>query len=270
MTHAEIDSLLRQHGRLVVCLVTRAQGSVPRKAGARMAVLPDGRTNGTVGGGLFESLVVADALSALAGGNSLVKKYDFRERGLTPEAFGAVCGGWAELFLEVVSVPDELLIVGGGHCGRALAQAATLLGDFQVTLADDRPEQIEARLMPEAVTVIRLAPDQADLPLLVRAHTYVVLVSRGAETDEMALRRIIYSPAPYIGMMGSRRKVRTVLDRLKADGICEEHLARVHAPIGLAIGAESPAQIAVSILAQIIAVRSGTGKHALTNAEEQH
>lgn len=260
MTHAEIDTLLQQHGRLVVCLVTRAQGSVPRKAGARMAVLPDGRTQGTVGGGLFESLVTADALTALANGDSVVKKYDFREKGATPEAFGAVCGGWAELFLEVVSVPDQLLIVGGGHCGRALARAAALLGDFQVTLADDRAEQAEEGELPGGVARVRLAPDLSDLPAHVGPRTFVALVSRGAATDELALRRVIDSPSPYIGMMGSRRKVRIVLDSLKAEGIGEERLAHVHAPLGLAIGAETPAQIAVSILAQIIAVRAGAGK----------
>jgi len=257
MTHAEIDSLLREHGRLVVCLVTRAQGSVPRKAGTRMAVLPDGSAQGTVGGGLFESLVVGDALAVLGSGESVVKKYDFREKGLAPEAFGAVCGGWAELFLEVVSLPDQLLIVGGGHCGRALAQAAALLGDFAVTLADDRPEQSGGAVMPQAVQIIRLAADQADLPGRVGPNTYIALVSRGVDTDALALKWVINSPAPYIGMMGSRRKVRTVMDRLKADGIPEELLSRVYAPIGLAIGADSPAQIAISILAQIIAVRAG-------------
>lgn len=260
MNHGDIDGLLRQHGRLVVCLVTRAQGSVPRKAGARMAVLPDGRTVGTVGGGLFESLVAADAGAALAAGESAWKKYDFREKGATPEAFGAVCGGWAELFLEVVSVPDQLLIVGGGHCGRALARAASLLDDFQVTLADDRAGLEDGGDLPGGVALVRLDPDLADLPAHVGPRTFVALVSRGAATDALALRRVIDSPAPYIGMMGSRRKVRTVLDGLKADGVGEERLTRVHAPIGLAIGAETPAQIAVAILAQIIAVRAGAGK----------
>lgn len=257
MNHGDIAGLLRQHGRFVVCLVVRAQGSVPRKAGTRMAVLPDGRTVGTVGGGLFESLVAADALAALAAGESAWKKYDFREAGASPEAFGAVCGGWAELFLEVITVPDQLLIVGGGHCGQALARAAALLGDFEVTLADDRADQEDGGGLPEGIARVRLAADLADLPALVGPRTFVALVSRGAATDAAALRRVIDSPAPYIGMMGSRRKVRTVLDGLKADGIGAERLARVHAPIGLAIGAETPAQIAVSILGQIISVRAG-------------
>ena len=264
VTFAELDALVRRHGRIVACLVVRAQGSVPRKAGARMAVLPDGGTRGTVGGGLFESLVRADALAALAAGQSVVKKYDFRETGTTPEAFGAVCGGWAELFLEVVVVPDHLLIVGGGHCGRALAGAAALLGGFEVTLTDDRPEFADDGEGPAGVSVVRAAPDFGDLPARVHARTFVVLVSRGAGTDEQALRQVLGTDPAYIGMMGSRRKARTVLDRLRADGVPAERLARVHAPIGLSIGAETPAEIAVSILAQIIAVRAGaalgTGK----------
>jgi xanthine dehydrogenase accessory factor len=264
LTYTEIDALVRRHGRVVVCLVVRAQGSVPRKVGARMAVFPDGTTQGTVGGGLFESLVRADALAALAEEQSLVKKYDFRETGTTPEAFGAVCGGWAELFLEVVALPDQLLIVGGGHCGRALAGAAALLGNFEVTLLDDRSDFADDEGWPLGVSVIHAAPEFGDLSARVHARTFVVLVSRGAGTDEQALRQIIETDPAYIGMMGSRRKVRTVLDHLRAEGISAARLARVHAPIGLAIGAETPAEIAVSILAQIITVRSGaalgTGK----------
>jgi xanthine dehydrogenase accessory factor len=208
--------------------------------------------------------VRADALVALAEGQSVVKKYDFRETGTTPEAFGAVCGGWAELFLEVVAVPDQLLIVGGGHCGRALAGAAALLGNFEVTLLDDRPDFANDEDWPPGVSVVHVAPDFSGLSERVHARTFVVLVSRGAGTDEQALRQVIDTEPAYIGMMGSRRKVRTVLDHLRAEGISTERLARVHAPIGLAIGAETPAEIAVSILAQIIAVRSGaalgTGK----------
>lgn len=268
MNYEDVAALLRQHGRLVVCLVVRAQGSVPRKVGARMAVLPDGSTWGTIGGGLFESLVAADALAALAAGKSLWKRYDFRETGTTPEAFGAVCGGWAEMLLEIVSVPDQLLIVGGGHCGRALARAAALLGDFQVTLADDRAEQKDGGSLPDGLCCVRLAPDLADLPSLVGLRTFVALVSRGAATDALALRRVLDTSAPYIGMMGSRRKVRTVLDELKAEGMSGERLARVHAPIGLAIGAETPAEIAVSIIGQIIAVRAGVAARDASVGEE--
>lgn len=227
-----------------------------------MAVLPSGETCGTVGGGLFEARVAADALAALAAGESGLKGYDFREAGSSPEAFGAVCGGRAELFLEVVTLPDRLLIVGGGHCGRALALAAVLLGDFRVTVVDDRPAFAGQGDLPGAVAVVLSAPGFPDLAAGVGPETYVVLVSQGFATDQDALRRVISTDAAYIGMMGSRRKARRVLDALAGEGVPAASLARVHAPIGLEIQAETPAQIAVSILAQIIAVRAGAACRA--------
>ncbi len=257
LTVADIEPLVRLHGRIVVCLVVRAQGSVPRQAGARMAVLPDGTTVGTIGGGLFEAQVVAAAAEARRTGQSVVKLYDFREVGSSPDAFGAICGGEAEVFLEVMGRPDALLVVGGGHCGRALARAATLLGGFEVMLLEDRPDFSDGAGLPESVTVVPVDAGYTDLAARAGPHSYIALVSRGAATDEAALRAVISADAPYLGMMGSRRKARLVLDNLRRDGVEEAQLARVHAPIGLEIGAETPAEIAISILAQIIAVRAG-------------
>lgn len=265
VTYAQIDDWLRRYGRLVICTVIRKQGSVPRQVGARMVVLPDGTAHGTVGGGLFESLARDEALAALRDGESRIKSYDFRESGASPDAFGAVCGGNADLFFEVASTPEHLLIVGGGHCGRALARAAALLDRFRITLADERPES-EATTddLPDTVTRLHTTEHYEELPALVGPDTYVVLVSQGAVTDERALRQVIRSDVRYLGMMGSRKKVRTVLDHLRADGIDETLLARVNAPIGLEIGADTPAEIAVSILAQIIA--TGAAKRSQETA----
>ena len=261
LNYDRLDALVREHGRLVVCTVVRCQGSVPRRVGSRMAVLPNGETRGTVGGGLFEAWVTADALAALTSGESVLKAYDFREEGASPDAFGAVCGGNLDLFLEVVSVPDRLLIVGGGHCGRALARAAVLLGTFQVTLVDDRPAFAAPGELPQAVTTVLSPPGFPDLAARVGPDTSVVLVSQGFATDLDALRHVVGTDAAYLGMMGSRRKVRHVLDALTVEGVSADALARVHAPIGLEIGAETPAEIAVSILAQIISVRASRLPH---------
>jgi xanthine dehydrogenase accessory factor len=257
ITHSDIADLVRLHQRLVVCTVVRAQGSVPRRVGSRMVVLADGKTVGTVGGGLFESLVSADALAALGERQSRVKRYDFREVGASEEAFGAICGGNADLFLEVVTMPERLLIVGGGHCGRALARAAALLGNFTITVIDDRPEYAEQGDLPSEVAVELVPPEFPALASRVTPDTFVALVSQGAATDLAALSQVAESGAAYIGMMGSRKKVRTVLEALAAEGISAEALSRVHAPIGLDIHAETPAEIAVAILAQLISLRVG-------------
>ena len=259
VTYAEIDPLLKTAGQLVVCTVIKTQGSVPRHVGARLLVLPDGATHGTVGGGLFEAKVVEDALVFLKARVSQTKTYDFRPEGASPEAFGAVCGGRSDIFFEVVAPQDPLLIVGGGHCGRALARAAALLSDFAVTLIDSRDALTGNADLPGPVTVTPADGDFAGIPALIGPRSFVVLVTQGYPTDRDALRQVLAaseSPA-YIGMMGSRKKVRTVREDLLAEGIAAERLDAIYAPIGLEIGAETPAEIAIAILAEIIAVRSG-------------
>jgi len=270
-TYAEIVALVRAHHRLVVCTVVRTQGSVPRGVGARFVVLPDGAARGTVGGGLFESRVVQDALAALAARESGTRAYDFRPKGTSAEAFGAVCGGKAEIYFDVVTPPDDLLIVGGGHCGRALARAAALLGSFAVTLVDDRPEFARREDLPEAVTVARVAPDFGDLAGYLHANAYVALVSQGYLTDLAALRQALAAAGPpaYIGMMGSRRKVRTVREALLAEGVSKEALDSVQAPIGLEIGSETPAEIAISILAQILDLRAKRARSRATAVDSE-
>jgi xanthine dehydrogenase accessory factor len=260
VSYSEIDALQKAAGQLVVCTVVKTQGSVPRHVGARLVVLPDGTTQGTVGGGLFEAKVVEDALACLQARSSETKTYDFRPEGASPEAFGAVCGGRSDIFFEVVAPHDLLLIIGGGHCGRALARAAALLSDLAVTLIESRDALTDREDLPASVTVSPAAPDFTDLRASISSRTFVVLVTQGYTTDRDALRQVLLaedSPA-YIGMMGSRKKVRTVREDLLAEGIPAEHLDQIHAPIGLEIGAETPAEIAIAILAQIIAVRSGT------------
>ncbi len=261
--HEETQSIWRQisvaHDErrpVVAATVVRSSGSVPRRTGAKMLVSAGGSIRGSVGGGLFEALVVKDALEALATGKSVTKTYSFNPTGSGPKAFGAICGGKAEIFLEVIVPTDRLLIVGGGHCGRALAKLAAAM-DFSIVIVDDRAEFARPELFPfDAVErVLHLPADYDGLPEP-DERTYVALVSKGFVTDEAALRRVLNSPAPYIGMIGSCRKRDIVYDRLRADGISELLLARVHAPIGLEIGAETPEEIAVSILAEIIAIRA--------------
>jgi xanthine dehydrogenase accessory factor len=260
----EITSALDRRQPVIVATVVRSSGSVPRRTGAKMLVYPDGAICGSVGGGLFEALVVKDALQALDSGRGITKTYSFNPEGSGPQAFGAVCGGKAEIFLEVVLPPDRLLIVGGGHCGRALAKVASLL-DFSIVVADDRADFARRELFPfDGVdSVLHLPPDYAGLPEPDN-RTYVALVSKGFVTDEAALRRVLSSPAPYIGMIGSCRKRDVVFDRLRASGVSDALLDRVHAPIGLEIGAETPEEIAVSILAEIVALRARRQAAAFT------
>ncbi|HVT43412.1 MAG TPA: XdhC/CoxI family protein [Thermoanaerobaculia bacterium] len=254
----EVARELKERRSVVIATIVRDSGSVPRTTGARMLVYADQLTLGTVGGGLFEALVIRDAMEVLDRGRSETRTYSFNPEGVTPDAFGAVCGGRVDIFFDVALPPDRLLIVGGGHCGRALAEAASRL-DFSIVVADDRaefsrPEDFE---FPRVESVMHLPADFDGLPQPDN-RTYVALVSKGYVTDEAALRRVIDTPAAYIGMIGSRRKRDIVFERLRADGVPEEAIGRVRSPIGMEIGADSPQEIAIAILAEIIAVKKAS------------
>ncbi|HSZ60093.1 MAG TPA: XdhC/CoxI family protein [Tepidisphaeraceae bacterium] len=260
----EIAGSLRARRPVVVATIVRDSGSVPRRSGAKMLIYPDRRTVGSIGGGLFELIIIRDALAVLNSATSVTRSYSFNPKFTSDDAFGAVCGGRAEVFLEVVMPPDRLLIVGGGHCGRAVARAASLL-DFSIVVADDREEyaQVEDFQFPGVEAVMHLPPDFAGLPVP-DERTYVVLVSKGYTTDGAALRRVIDTPAAYIGMIGSQKKRQTVYDELRSEGMTEQQIGRVHGPIGLDIGAETPEEIAISILAQVIQARAQRRDAAMT------
>ena len=164
-----------------------------------------------------------------------------------------------EVFLEVVEPTRTLLIVGAGHIGQALCRLGKFLG-FQVAVIDDRPFFANAEHLPDADEIIAEDFAQALGRFPIHEATYVVLVTRGHEHDEISLRQVISSKAAYVGMIGSKRRVRAVLERLRAEGVPEALIKRVHSPIGMDIGAETPEEIAVSIAAELImAQRGGTG-----------
>ena len=248
----DLPGLLSRHGRLALATVVTAVGSTPRDASARMLVLPDGTTHGTIGGGKFESLVVADARRLLESrGLPFTKEYAFVPNG--ENSFGAVCGGTATVMLEVLERAPKLLVVGAGHCGRALARAAAFTG-WEVTVADERKELLDPAAFPGDTALVAVADDYSDLPRPAPEDA-VAIVSRGHVTDGLAFRRLRGFAVAYLGMIGSKAKRKALFDELRAEGVTEEELARVHNPIGLPIGAESPEEIAISIVAELIQVR---------------
>ena len=252
------DELLRElldarahRERCALVTVAAARGSTPREAGAKMLVYADGRTAGTVGGGRLEALVIEESHRALAVDSPapVLKTYPLRE-GLS-ESFGAVCGGEVTVLVEPQALAEALFIVGAGHCGEAIARLALGCG-WHVTLVDDRAELL-AGAPADAVTVTATAPAEWVGAREWRRDEALALVSRSYPIDRdclvAAARR---GGMGYLGMMGSRRKVRMAFDEARAAGIPEERLAEVYAPLGLDLRAETPAEIAVSVLAQIL------------------
>ncbi len=240
---------------VALATVIRARGSVPRHSGAKMLVYASGRTTGTVGGGEMESRVVQEAFTALASGRSRVLSY-----ALVNPAQGdpGVCGGEMEIFVEPYLPPATVWVVGCGHVGQAVAHLAHWLG-FQVVVTDDRAELADAAVIPHADVYLPGPIAEAVDTHPVTHNSYVILVTRNIQVDRAALKRLLATPAAYIGVMGSRRRWAKTRELLLADGAAEADLARIHAPIGLELGAETPEEIAVSIMAEIIQLRRRDG-----------
>lgn len=219
--------------------VIEVTGASPAKVGAQIVVLGDGTTAGTAGGGSLESAILADARAVLAQGQPRVTHYALAQSG--PDAIGTLCGGEVRVFIQPYFPPPKLVIVGGGHIGQPLQVMGTAAG-FEVSVMD-------------------VEPGRATVPKLETGgftdDTYIVLITTDHVSDEAALRQAVASSARYIGMIGSRAKCQTLLEHIRAAGHSEASLARVYAPIGLDLGGTTPQEIAVAILAEIIAVRRG-------------
>jgi xanthine dehydrogenase accessory factor len=251
--YEDILDAFGRYAKIAVATVVNASGSTPRGVGAKMMIFPDGSYRYSVGGGKFESLVIQDALQVLETGNPSVKTYSFNPEG--QYAIGAVCGGKAEVLIEMITNSPDLFVVGGGHVGQALIRAVSAL-DFNVTLIDDRLEFAQLRESNPKIKLIHTPPDYSGIPEAT-PDTYICIVTKGYITDEAALRQVIKGPAKYIGMIGSRKKIQTVYANLERDGFDRSLFARIHAPIGDDINADSSEEIAISILAEIIRFKNG-------------
>jgi xanthine dehydrogenase accessory factor len=219
-----------------------------------MLVFADGRTIDTIGGGCYESDAIGRAREAIASGTPILARYDLNDDFV--QESGLICGGQMDVYIDPIRPAPPLFVIGAGHVGFHLARAAAEAG-FRVHVVDDREKFANRDRFPTADSVI--VEDIAswlhriDLP----ASAYVVVVTRGHTHDFDALRALAARDLRYLGLIGSRAKVARVFDALQAEGLPIECLERVHAPIGLDIGAITPAEIAVSILAELIAVRHG-------------
>jgi xanthine dehydrogenase accessory factor len=233
--------------------VIRAQGSTPQRAGAKMLVFADGRAVGTIGGGCYENDAIGRARTAIADGRSTVVKYDLNDD--FAQENGLICGGQMEVHIDPLQPDPHLYIVGAGHVGFELGRIAAGAG-FHLHVIDDREKFASAERFPGAEVIVESIPawlHAASIP----SAAFVVVVTRGHQHDLDAMRALAARDLRYLGLIGSRAKVARIYDALAAEDMPVECLERVHAPIGLEIGAVSPAEIAVSILAELIAVRRG-------------
>ncbi|MDP6225665.1 MAG: XdhC/CoxI family protein [Anaerolineales bacterium] len=262
VTRAASQALARGE---TVCMATvvRVRGSAPRHVGARMIITPAGSTRGTIGGGTLEQRVTADALQLLSNGRAVLKNYVFNTRG-GPESVG-LCGGAVDIFMEVLRPDLTLLIIGAGHIAQPLAQMAALL-DMRVVVVDDREDWASSERFPDAAKIHIIDYDSASetlapIPAAISAATYAVIMTWGY--DLPALEQMLAAGPAFIGLVASPVKAREFFRRLRSKGFSAEALRQVHTPAGLDIGAESPAEVALSVLAEIVRAQRGASGDAL-------
>ncbi len=248
MLQRALVEALQNQTRAAVATVVKTLGSSPRAVGAKMIIYPDGKIVGSVGGGEMEQRVIAQAQNAMREGKPRYLDFNLSK----PERGDPmVCGGEMEIFIEPLLSTPTLIIVGAGHVGAACAELGKFLG-FRVVVLDDRPEFLSREKFPTAdeMRAGDVVKEIGELELTPQTH--VVLVTRAHTLDAELLGAVIDKPAAYIGMLGSQRRVLTVFEMLKQQGVSQEQLKRVHAPIGVEIHAETPQEIAVSIMAEIV------------------
>jgi len=257
----EIQRLRAQGRKAALATIVQIRGSVPSFQTAKMLIRDDGSTIGSVGGGCVEAEVWAAAQDVLREEKSRVMSFDLTEESMAEG--GLICGGKVEIFIEPIIPTPKMIIFGAGHISTQVSKIATIAG-FKTTIVDNRPVYANAERFPEAEAIFSDSFEQAFDGLSPNENTYIVIVTRGHQEDQNVLRWAIQTNARYVGMIGSKRKVRSILQQLEGEGISRERLEQVFAPIGLDIAAVMPEEIAVAIVAEAIHHRRAGFKHPLT------
>ena len=261
------EELIRERsaGRMsVLATIVNAVGSVPSQATAKLLLREDGTIVGTVGGGAAEAAVIEEAKQVLASGKPKLAEFDLHENPRMD--IGMVCGGSLKVFIEAIRPAPVAYLFGAGHVG-TLTAAAARIARIDVEVIDDRPEFACAERFPGARAIHAGDIDTTLAALKPNANALIFIAGRSHELDARALRWAVGTPAFYIGMIGSRRKVQFIYHQLKAEGVAEEQLSRVHAPVGLNIGAATPEEIAISVVAEMVAeIRRAEAARALMSA----
>ena len=251
---AALTAAMARGESVAMVTIVAAHGSTPQRVGAKMLVFADGRMVGTIGGGCYEHDAFWKAREALGTRRSRLVHYELSDD--LAEESGLICGGQMDVFIEPIEPAPHLYILGAGHVGLQLGQIAPTVG-FRLHVADDRQKFANHERFPAADEIVVDSLDQwvttADIP----ATAYIVVLTRGHRQDFDVLRALASRSFRYVGLIGSRAKVARLTEALIEAGVSPDWIARLRAPIGFDIGAVSPEEIAVAILAELIAVRRG-------------
>lgn len=248
----ELVRLRRAGRKCALATIVQVQGSIPSYQSAKLLVRDDGSMAGTVGGGCVEAEVWNAAREVLESGKAKHLSFNLGQDAAYDN--GLICGGQLEVFVEPILPQPRAFIFGAGHISKSLAQAAALAG-FATAVIDDRESFASRERFPEADEIHAGEYEEVVPRLAINESGYVIIVTRGHRDDMRVLRLVAGSPARYIAMIGSKRKVISVIKELEKEGVPRERLERIFAPMGLEIGAASPEEIAISVVAEMIAVR---------------
>lgn len=253
--HGRITGLLKDRKRFVVATIIETKGSTPQASGAKMLVHPDGSFEFTIGGGTLEAEVIRDALSVFGKEVPVNREYK-----LTKNEMGMYCQGVAKVMLEPYIPRAQMLILGGGHVGQALSRISAASHLFSVVVVDDRKEYANKKKHPHADAVVLTDRDYKKGIPEIDLQTFVVIVTRCHATDKQIVKNLVGKKAAYVGLIGSKAKIRQFRNELIEEGVPVSFLDAMHAPIGIPIGGKDPAEVALSILAEVIQVKNSSGQ----------
>ena len=241
----------------VFCTIVESKGSTPRHEGSKMLVFPDGHIQGTVGGGEIENRVIAEALESLKTRRSKVLHYNLVD---TDKGDPGICGGQVEVYVEPIIPRLTLLVVGAGHVGRQVVHIAKYL-DCRVIVSDDRPELCTPETMPGADELIICPMAEIPQKMKITAYTYIVVSTRGSDVDIEGLPALLDSDAAYIGVIGSKKRWLNTQKEINKKKDYSGKFSKVYSPIGIELKAETPEEIAISVMAEILKVaNNASGK----------
>lgn len=247
--YEEVVALRRAGQKCAVATIVEVEGSIPSFQSAKMLIREDGSMVGTIGGGCTEAEVWQAARDVIESEKPRMLEFNLGQEAAYDN--GLICGGQLNVYVEPVLPVPRALIFGAGHISKSLSKVATLAG-FAATVIDDREAYANRDRFPEAVEVIADEYEDVFPRLPANGATYAIIVTRGHRDDMRVLRWAVGEPLRYIGMIGSKRKTLEVAKHLRSEGIALERLARIHSPMGLDIGAVTPEEIAVAVVAEMI------------------
>jgi xanthine dehydrogenase accessory factor len=252
-----LAELEKNNESAALCTVTGSEGSTPRHVGSKMLVYPNGHIIGTVGGGELENRIIKAAVESLENEKARTLSYTMSD---PSRGDPGVCGGQVDVFVEPILPAPFLVVIGAGHVGKAVVHLAKWLG-YRVALSDDRAEFCNPASTPGADAYFPVSMSELPKHIPINKRTIFILTTRGSSIDAAGLSPLLDTPAAYIGVIGSKRRWATTVKALKEKGIAKEKISKVHSPMGLELQAETPEEIAVSVMAEVMMLKGkGTGK----------